>query len=165
MSRIPRLTSEQRAELVAYLDGELEEEKAREIEQTLAASEVARHEVEMLSRTWDLLETLPRESASAEFASKTLETVKVESTPSAAPEWRPYARRGLIGLGWATTLAAVTLAGFAAGHRWLPRRSDPIVRDLPLLDRLDAYREVGSVEFLHGLREKEIEFKPKGSPP
>lgn len=165
MSRIPRLTSEQRAELVAYLDGELEEEKAREIEQTLAASEVARHEVEMLSRTWDLLETLPRESASAEFASKTLQTAKVESAPSAAPEWRPYARRGLIALGWATTLAAVGLAGFAVGHRWLPRRSDPIVRDLPLLERLDTYREVGTAEFVEKLRDRGVDLKPKGSPP
>ena len=164
MSRIPRLNSEQRAELVAYLDGELEEEQARVIEQTLAASEVARHEVEMLSRTWDLLETLPREAASAEFAAKTLQTVKVEATPTAAPEWRPHARRGLIALGWATGLAAAGVVGFAAGNRWWPGASDPIVRDLPLLERLDTYRDVGTAEFLTELRGRGVDLKSKGSP-
>jgi len=164
MSRIPRLTSEQRAELVAYLDGELEDEKARGIEQTLAASEVARHEVEMLSRTWDLLETLPRESASSEFAAKTLETVKVEAAPAAAGDWRPQARRGLIALGWATALAAVGLAGFAAGHHWLPRRSDPIVHDLSLLEHLETYRDVGGPEFLTELRRRDVPLRPKGEP-
>lgn len=164
MSRIPRLTSEQRAELVAYLDGELEEDKAREIEQTLAASEVARHEVEMLSRTWDLLEALPRENASAEFAAKTLQTVKVEAAPATVGDWRPQARRGLIALGWATTLAAFGLAGFAAGHRWLPRRSDPIVHDLTLLEHLETYRDVGAAEFLSELRRRDVPLRPKGAP-
>ncbi len=164
MSRIPRLTSEQRAELVAYLDGELEEEQTREIEQTLAASEVARHEVEMLSRTWDLLEALPREAASAEFAAKTLETLRVEATPATAPEWRPYARRALIALGWTTALAAVGLAGFAAGHRWLPRPNDGVVREQPLLERLELYRDVGTSEFLDELRRENVTLVPKGSP-
>ena len=164
MSRIPRLNSEQRAELVAYLDGELEEEQAREIEQTLAASEVARHEVEMLGRTWDLLDTLPRESASTEFAAKTLQTVKVEAAPAAIPEWRPHARRGLIALGWATGLAAAGLVGFAAGYRWWPDPSGPIVRDLPLLERLDTYRDVGTTEFLSELRSQGVDLGRKGPP-
>jgi anti-sigma factor RsiW len=165
MSRIPRLTAEQRAELVAYLDGELEEDETREIEQTLAASEVARHEVEMLSRTWDLLEALPRATASSEFASKTLETVKIEAAPAAAPEWRPYARGGLIALGWLTALCAAVLLGFTAGHRLIPREDDAVVRDLPLLERLDAYREVGSVEFLKELDDHNLTLNPPGRSP
>jgi anti-sigma factor RsiW len=164
MPRIPRLTAEQRAELVAYLDGELEEEDAREIEQTLSASEVARHEVEMLSRTWDLLETLPREAASAEFTAKTLQTVKVEATPASLPEWRPYARSALVALGWLTALAGAVLFGFSAGHRWLPQPNAPIVRDLPLLERLDTYKDVGSVEFLKELDERNVTLNPPEVP-
>ena len=155
MSRIPRLTTEQRADLVAYLDGELGEEETRAIEQTLSGSEVARHEVEMLSRTWDLLETLPRESASAEFTAKTLASIKVETVRAPAP-WLPYARKGLIGLGWVTALAAAGLAGFAVGHRWLPRGDEPYVRELPILEHLDTYREVGSVEFLRELHDRRL---------
>ncbi|HEX6986725.1 MAG TPA: hypothetical protein VF170_15195 [Planctomycetaceae bacterium] len=163
MSRIPRLTAEQRADLVAYLDGELGEEEAREIEQVLAASQVARHEVEMLGRTWDLLETLPRETASAEFAAKTLATVKVETTRT-PPEWLPQARRGLIALGWAAVLAAAAVLGFTAGHRWMPRQDDAFVRELPLLKDLDAYRDVGSVEFLRDLHRRKLPLGPEESP-
>jgi len=158
MSRIPRLSVEQRADLVAYLDVERDEDDAREIEQVLATSEVARHEVEMLGRTWDLLETLPREGASAEFAAKTLATVKVE-TARPARKWQTETRRGLIALGWATTLAAAALFGFAVGQRWIPREDAAYVRELPLLQNLDAYRDAGSVEFLRELNRKQLRFR------
>jgi anti-sigma factor RsiW len=155
MSRIPRLSAEQRADLVAYLDGELPEDQAREIETVLSASQVARHEVEMLDRTWDLLEVLPRESASAEFASKTLATIKVETTRT-PPDWQPYVRRCLIALGWATWLSAAVVTGFAVGNRWVPREDDALVHDLPLLQNLDAYRDTGSVEFLNALHDRRL---------
>lgn len=150
MSRIPRLTTEQRNDLVAYLDGELEDDSAREIEGVLAASEVARHEIEMLGRTWDLLDVLPRESASAEFTARTMATIQVgeRATPQA---WQPYVRRSLIVLGWTTTLAATVVIGYTLGNRWTPRQDDEIVRDLPIVQNLDAYRDIGSREFLERL--------------
>lgn len=163
MSRIPRLTSEQRADLVAYLDGELGEDEAREIEQVLTASEVARHEVEMLGRTWDLLETLPRENASAEFAAKTLATVQV-ATAKPPQQWQPKARRGLIALGWATALAASAFIGFAIGHRWLPRQDEPFVEQLPLIENLDAYQDAGSVEFLERLDQRRLTLRAEDGP-
>lgn len=162
MSRIPRLSAEQRADLVAYLDGELGEEDARSIEHTLAGSEVARHEVEMLGRTWELLETLPIASASTEFAAKTLASVRVETVPVDV-DWRPYARRGLIGLGWATCLAAIGVIGFAAGHHWIPKADDVYVRELPLLERLDAYRDVGSIEVLRELQAQQVPLRRGGA--
>ena len=154
------LSPSDREDLVAYLDGELSEDDAREIEQVLAASEVARHEVEMLGRTWDLLDALPQETASAEFAAKTLASVKVATSP-AAPQWQPQVRRGLIALGWATALAATALVGYTVGNRWLPRQEDPYVHDLPLLQNLDAYRDVGSVEFLKRLNQRRLLFRPE----
>jgi anti-sigma factor RsiW len=158
MSRIPRLSAEQRADLVAYLDGELGDEEARSIEQTLGGSEVARHEVEMLGRTWELLDTLPVASASTEFAAKTLASIRVEKVPVSV-DWRPYARRGLIGLGWVTCLAAVAVIGFAAGRNWIPQADDVYVRELPMLERLDAYRDVGSLEMLHELQAQNLPLR------
>ncbi len=163
MSRIPRLTSEQRADLVAYLDGELEEDAARDIEQVLASSEVARHEVEMLDRTWDLLDILPRETASEEFTAKTLATVQVRSVRS-QPTWQPHVRRGLIALGWMTALAAAGLIGFATGHRWIPRADDPYVQSLPLLENLDAYRNADSLEFLNELDRRQLPLNAGAAP-
>ena len=161
MDRIPRLTAEQRADLTAYLDGELGDEETRAIEQTLAASEVARHDVEMLTRTWDLLDALARPAASPDFATKTIASLKVE-TVSAAPSWRPQVDRALVWLGWATWISAAGVAGFAVGHRLLPDRSDPLVRDLPLLEKLELYRDVGSVEFLQALDRQPLPAPPAG---
>ena len=51
-------------DLVAYLDGELDEQASQDIEQTLAQSPAARREVEALARTWKLLRVLPEVKAS-----------------------------------------------------------------------------------------------------
>lgn len=160
MSRIPRLTSEQRADLVAYLDGELGDEESRSIEQALAASDVARHEIEMLSRTWELLDTLPRENASADFAAKTIASIKVEAAPTAV-RWEPLVNRILITIGWVSVLAASLVLGYSVGSRWIPREDDEYVRDLPILERLDSYRDIGSVEFLERLTERRLPLQPE----
>jgi hypothetical protein len=81
--------------------------------------------------------------------------VRVETTPTRI-DWQPYTRRGLIGLGWASGLAAAALIGFSIGHRWLPKADDAYVRDLPMLERLDAYRDVGSLEILRKLDEQNL---------
>jgi anti-sigma factor RsiW len=48
------ITPELRENLVAYLDGELDEVATLEVERTLSESAEIRLEVEELSRTWDL---------------------------------------------------------------------------------------------------------------
>lgn len=163
MSRIPRLTSEQRADLVAYLDGELEENESQSIEQALAASDVARHEVEMLSRTWDLLDALPRENASPDFTAKTIASIKLKPASSTA-QWEPIVNRILIAFGWAGVLLGSLFLGLLVGSRLIPREDDPYVRELPILERLDAYRDVGSVEFLEQLSEQRIPPSQKATP-
>ena len=74
MNASEKLTSQQRENLVAYLDGELDEVETQEIERTLAHSLEARHEVDMLTRTWELLDTLPKSKASEEFSERTTRT-------------------------------------------------------------------------------------------
>ena len=158
MPQVTRMTAEQRADLVAYLDGELADEEASAIEQVLASSEVARHEVEALGQTWNLLDALPRETASAEFATKTLEKLQGQPVPRAdTSQWRRYC---LLIFGYATTLIAVAVLGFAIGQRWLPREDTAYVEHLPVLDRLDDYRNVGSVEFLKELEQNSLRFQP-----
>ncbi|MCH8828754.1 MAG: hypothetical protein IID45_04170, partial [Planctomycetes bacterium] len=56
MNETTRLSPQQRDDLVAYLDGELDEETTQSMERTLAHSPVARHEMDMLTRTWSLLD-------------------------------------------------------------------------------------------------------------
>ena len=150
---IPRLNSEDRDNLVAYLDGELDEPSTRRIERALAGSEVARHEVEMLTRTWELLDLLPTVVAPADFTQRTVTAAReLETTvPLARRPWYRAARCGLTVAGWACALAGAAVVGFLAAHRWVPGAHDPVVRDLDLLQNLGDLREAGSVEFLREL--------------
>jgi hypothetical protein len=70
-------------ELVAYLDGELAEEQARQLEQRLASDPQLRHRAMLLKKTYDLLDYLPCPEAPADFATRTLEKIPaLKSSPA-----------------------------------------------------------------------------------
>ena len=59
-------------ELVAYLDGEVDETSAREIERRVATDPVTRTKIQSFKKTYDLLDYLPTPEPSADFATKTV---------------------------------------------------------------------------------------------
>lgn len=61
------------AELVAYLDGELDEASARQVEARLARDPAARARAAELKKSFDLLDYLPRPEPSATFTTRTLD--------------------------------------------------------------------------------------------
>ena len=113
MKKIVRVSSDLRSNLVAYLDGELEEDVSRQVEMLLAQSEVARQDVEMLSRSFDLLDMLPREKASDTFTQQTMASVAAldKHIPLVHRRWFGWLQRGLAILLWVTVLG---VAGFGA---------------------------------------------------
>jgi len=155
MQKLPRLTSEQRANLVAYLDGELDQEDAHDIERVLSSNETARHDIEVLSRTWDLLDELPRPRASTQFAADTLAAIRVEDVGKALSDrqWYQQARRGAIVAVWAAGLAAAALLGFLTTSRWIPTEAELLQQDFNVIYNLDVYREVEEIDFLRQLNE------------
>ena len=154
MEKSVRLSAEQRDDLVAYLDGELPDEKVRTIDQIIARSEVARHEVEALARTFELLDVLPTMRASEDFASRTLTSLKVMETPYVISDqwWYRYlARIVVLGL-WVSAFLASGWLGFNITRQWIPDRNEEILRDMPLLENLNKYRNAGDLEFLMELK-------------
>ena len=150
-----RLTPGERANLVAYLDGELGDADARAIATKLAHSATARREVETLEKTWDLLEYLPRQKASEDFAARTLSVVwrnDVEGNQlgSAVLE---NTRRALLTLAWIVVGLLAFGVGYAVVHWVWPNPSERLTRDLPIAEHLDEYRAVGSFEYLKELVE------------
>src|SRR5579885_2470000 len=111
MANEPHLTERERADLVAYLDGELKGEAARALESKLQLSPEARAEAESLKRTWDLLDYLPRPEPSPRFTERTLSRLSpLSAAPTsalAAPSWRRWA--------WVAAWAAAVVVAFAAG--------------------------------------------------
>lgn len=145
-----RLTDIERANLVAYLDGELTEPERRALSTKITQSVTARREIETLQRTWDLLDYLPRPEASEDFATRTLTIAldpgtRGEKVSAIAGRAKVLLARVAVLLGVATA----TLATGYAAARWIwPDPSSRLVRDLPIAEHLDEYREVGSFDFL-----------------
>ena len=157
MAKLARLNPEQRDNLAAYLDGELDETGTQEIEQILAVSEVARHEVDMLSRTWDMLNSLPTQKASGEFTQKTVASMRAaeRSGPGLASQAvQQNARRGGVLALWAAILAVCGYAGFSATHYGVPNESEQLLDDYEIIGHLDKLSEVGNIDFLQVLKDK-----------
>jgi anti-sigma factor RsiW len=139
--------------LVAYLDGELPDAHSRAIATKLTMSATARREVEMLQKTWELLEQLDRPKLPAQFTVKTLSEIRRIELAGHAWEplfsyWAGRAGRVLAALVMAAACAAI---GFGL-TRWVwPNPTERLVRDLTLAEHLDEYLEVGSFDFWNEL--------------
>ncbi len=136
--------------LVAYLDGELNERDMQELDDVLTRHPDARADVEQLRQTWDLLDVLPRPAVTEEFSAQTLATIQVirDDEPAAASRWP---RRGLLAIAWTVLLSVSAVAGVLLVDRWRPDPTDSLIARLSVLERFEAYREIGTVKFITAL--------------
>jgi anti-sigma factor RsiW len=153
MDKLSRLTPAQRSDLVAYLDGELDDQSTSEIESVLAHSTVARNDVELLARTYDLLDELPRVKATQEFTDRTLATIRMDDvrTDFTQTEWYQRLRRGRTLFLWTVAMIVASGAGYAVTRIGVPNPADMLVKDYDVIEELDVYRQVDNVEFLQEL--------------
>lgn len=148
-----RLSPTERANLVAYLDSELNEAESRAIATKLSLSPTARREVEALEKTWELLEQLPRPKASDDFAERTLTEVRQLEEAGGRLEnafVTTGARVGKAAL-WVGGSALAFLVGYVVTQWAWPNPSARLARELPVFEHLDEYRDVGDFEFLKQL--------------
>jgi hypothetical protein len=153
MDKMKRVSVEDRDNFVAYLDGELNPEEVKQLEGILADSPVARKDVEMLVRTYELLDLLPRPQATTEFTQRTMATVKLADVKPDLTQtwWYRQAHLALVSAAGVGLLAVTGLLGYASTNRWAPSDEDLLLRDLPIIMNLDDYRQVGQHEFLERL--------------
>ena len=153
------LNDDDRANLTAYLDGELDEEAAQALEAKLSQDPTARAEVEALRQAWTMLDYLPRSSPSATFTNRTMERLSLER-----PVETGKMPTGGTGSWWGAAVwaAAVLLAawlGWAASQRLWQRSADPdepLVRQLRLIEKWRAYELVDDVDFLRALDDPDL---------
>ncbi len=146
-----RLSIEERSNLVAYLDGELNDAQARLISTKLTQSLTARREVEALARAWELLDLLPRPKASEDFAARTLSVAIRPGDGRIASATSLAAQRVASALAWAGAGALFLAFGYLLAWRVWPDRTARLARDLSIAESLDEYRDVGTLEFLERL--------------
>ena len=150
-----RLTPYERANLVAYLDGELDEQESRAIATKLAHSATARRELEYLEKTWELLDYLPKPSVSGDFTVRTLSEVLRDDQEGGllGSAMREKTTRALRAVVW-TVAAGLAFVGGYAITRWAwPHPSERLTRDLSIAEHLDDYRDVDTFDFLKELVE------------
>ena len=148
-----RLSPVERANLVAYLDGELNEAESRAIATKLSLSPTARREVEALEQTWELLEQLPRLKAPENFTEKTLTEVRQldEAGGRLESALATNISRLLQASAWVAASAVAFVLGFVLIHFFWPNPTARLARDLSVAEHLDEYRDVGDFDFLKEL--------------
>ena len=142
-------------ELVAYLDGELEPERRRQVEERLARDDRFRSRLHELEQAWEMLDWLPRSQASPEFVRTTVEIVAVRTEEDLGQvrrreRWIERLRNVVV----AATLCAAIGAGYSV-MRWRQRaRERQFLETMPLVKDLNLYRVADRVTFIRQLHQR-----------
>jgi anti-sigma factor RsiW len=165
MPEQPPLNDDERAELIAYLDGELELTDAEAVERKLNGDPRIRAEADALRRTFNLLEFLPKPEPSPNFTNQTLDRVNPvrKSTSLRLIASRP--RRWMKRVGWAAAILLAGVIGYG-GAPWVEARfwpaaqpvseAEQMARDLRVLEQLGLYQHVPDNQFLNELDRPEL---------
>jgi anti-sigma factor RsiW len=153
MPEPPPLTEQEHADLVAYLDGELEGEAARAMAARINLDRQVRAEADALSRAWELLEYLPKAEPSPHFTHRTVERI-----PALRPADPARRRTWALALGWVAALLLAAVGGFAGLNRLYPpdRTDEELVRDLRVIENRRLYEPIDDIDFLWGLSHPDL---------
>jgi hypothetical protein len=145
-------------ELVAYLDGELAPEECRRIEQRLSTDATYRQQLRELDQAWEALGELPHTTIGDEFVKTTMDLVTLEAEREVATRTAalPAVRRKRTFLLLAAGIVAASL-GYAAERVLTSSSNDTLIADLPVITEVDLLTQVEDIDFLHGLKELQLE--------
>jgi len=170
------------AEMVAYLDGELDPKSAAAIEAKISLDPAARAEADALKRTWELLDYLPLPEPSPNFTQRTLsgtdlngnakqvaaaERTRAAKSVSQGASAGPAPQRGkskareiaLVAC-WFFALAAAFAGGYLIRDRYAKQlqndRRTHINAEKRLLNNLPRYRFIESKSNLKTLDDPEL---------
>lgn len=146
------LSEQEHAELVAYLDGELDADAARAMESKLNLDPRFRVEADALRRTWALLDVLPKSAPAPEFASRTLSRIAALPATSTLHATSAVASPMFRRLAWAAAIVAAAGLGYMLAP---PARlevnleTDAVYKSEPrLIENLPQYLAAENLEFL-----------------
>ncbi len=143
--------------LVAYLDGELDEQTIGQVQRSLETDPELRRQLESLSGAWAMLDELQQPQVKTDFTESTLEVVAL-GAQSDIDQSRPSGPLGRLGryLTVPAGLFAACFLGFICVVLFRPDPNRQLLEDLPVVQRLDEYRQIDSVEFLQELRKSKL---------
>ena len=94
-----------------------------------------------------------RRANGVEFTQRTMATVKLADVKPDLTQswWYKRAHLAVVAAAGAGVLVASGLLGYASTNRWVPSNEDLLLRDLPVIQNIDEYRQIGQHEFLERL--------------
>ena len=144
-------------DLVAYLDGELNRDSVSRVEDELSKNSEYRLRLMQLQQAWDLMDDLPRVSSDETFTKSTVELVVVSAESEAnVTVVRRKTWRNVI---WVIGLLGATAAawgGFLLISQFNDRHNQALQKDLPLVQEIDIYDSIESLDFLKQLEASEV---------
>jgi anti-sigma factor RsiW len=158
------LNEDEKAELVAYLDGELDDVATQAIEAKIATDPDTRAELDALKQTWGMLDYLPKASPSVNFTHRTMERLTLEVGAGKKTMTMTGRSSAWLRVGWAAA-PILALAGgyFAALHFWPAQSSDvipdadrPLVRYLRVAEKWRYYENADDLDFVKKLNQSEV---------
>jgi anti-sigma factor RsiW len=164
---VSSLSDKDRDDLVAYLDGELDEQESRALEARLNVDPAARAEAESLRKTWELLDYLPRAEPSATFTNRTLEKLAVQHTTGvqAARNGRRWPR-WLLGTAWAAGMVVAAAGGLGVAHllwsgegtgsRDTTEIEEVLIRHSRAIENQRVYEPIDNLDFLRELGKPDL---------
>lgn len=156
------MNEQEREDLIAFLDGELDEEKSRTVEARLTLDTAFRAEADAMKQAWGLLDYLPQPEAPIDFTNRTLEKLNLQQMRSSILAERKLRPGWLPGFAWAAAvLLAVLAGGGLAAVLWKPQANPEelhsnMVRYLGVIEKLHLYEHVDDFDFLQKLDQPDL---------
>ncbi len=149
-------------DLIAYLDGELDDAAAEAVENKLADDPAARTRADEYKKSYDLLDFLPKPEPSSTFATRTVSRLMPVPAASGPQPAQPVVRRRVWpeALAWTVLAVLVGVMAFAGYRGWrqatTPPPADLPISDMPVIESLPLYAGVDDLAFLRGLHAADL---------
>jgi len=138
--------------LVAYLDGEVDAQTRRDIETRLAADPEFHRQMIELEESWKSLDLLEIVHTDKEVLKTTMELLAINAQKDAEAARPRTPKDGNLRL--ATLLGALLCAAgltYWTVAAMVPNPNQQLLQDMPIIENMEYYKPVGSMEFLEKL--------------
>lgn len=142
-------------DLVAWLDGEVDDEASQQIETQVNVDPRVRAEADTLRQVWEMLDYLPKAEAPPNFTQRTMDRLAPQpKTTQLTPVRKTFTRRAA---SWILALLIPGLISFAAVTWYLSRPDEQdLVRELSVVEHLRYYQDVQELAFLQKLDQSDL---------
>ena len=158
---VPERTDIEVETLVAYLDGELDVQSVRQMEDRLAVEPDLREKMTSLEQTWNMLNELETVSADKELVRSTMEVVTLTIEKELSEDEKQIEQRKWFDrLILLATILMFGVIGYQLATLVGIQRKKQFAADIPIILNISKYKEIGSFDFLQALSDKRVFDEP-----